>query len=301
MKYRQSRPARKPTAPAGSNPRLAIIRNNSYDSQFSFNLQQKALQWEKNQEKQWNKEYEEYVSHHEAADYNEEHPYQLVSEGQCDIGRSRHGRALLMQFAETNDMFVVLQIYADMQRNPIDQSGSTEGVPCPNTKKAMVDALNTLNQKEDWNFQIKFNDTVCVEYPLDWRKEMPTDATLKDENGDTCLVYMFYKYPFVENWGKNLMSPAYNKAKTEVCDRIIGLKCAYAIVDDGYSSILLVLNVPKLTNLGVFDRAPVMLCKLEPGYGSHLWWMLRALDNSKKHRVMLKKYMTYNHHLQFDR
>lgn len=174
---------------------------------------------------------------------------------------------------------------------------SADGTPCYATKKALSQTLLHFHRLGILKPTITYKETICTDLGDGGRKELPVDAVLRNENGDICMLFMFYKYPFVTDWIEQLQDVKHWGTLKDLSDRLLRLKCAYVIVDDGYNSMLLGLKATLLKGVNTFDysQSPLLCMPLDPlrpmNYFFH-WWILKAMENAQKHREIIEKNVT---------
>lgn len=214
---------------------------------------------------------------------------------------SRSGHKLMNLMFDTENMVTTLKIHAGLRRKPFLQSNSDVGTPSDNTKRDMIEAVEVLNEMGLANWKITFKDTIVETFPNGFSKRLPVDATIRDEDGNIYMTYMFFRYPYVTDWIKkgakyNAAGVAYGKTKTDIFDRLLLLKCAYCLVDDGYSTMLAGVDPTLFDKLKTGQKIPdVYMYNMEDGtFNFQFLRLLKAIDNAELHRVLLKKYMPAN-------
>lgn len=173
---------------------------------------------------------------------------------------------------------------------------SAVGVPSYATKKALTQSLVQFHRVGVFKPRINYNATIAIEYD-DGCKELPIDAVLTNENGDNCMIFMFYKYPFVTDWIKNIYQCKHGDTLREIGDRLLRLDCAYCIVDDGFSSMIVGIKATVINGLNSWDRSqmPVLFGPSDPRKPTCAffdWWILKAVENVEKHKQIFEENVT---------
>lgn len=186
-----------------------------------------------------------------------------------------------------NEFLVALDFPEDYSSN------SKDGVPCSHTKK-LIGVCERLLRAAGLDLRVVYNDTISVPCGHGWFTDEAVDATVRNGNGDIVMVYLFFKYPFVTEWDEDPRNRVYTPKTIDVGVRLLGLRCSYALVDDGYTCKTLAISPQSNKDLNRF--APKEMVTTDRSFPSpllgfyHCNWMVKALENYEKHKQMWKSY-----------
>lgn len=155
-----------------------------------------------------------------------------------------------------------------------------EGKPTSNQKKVLDRVLKTF-QLSGYVFDIKYDYSFRIPGPKYFFKYVKTHGALTNENGDAICIFMFRKYPYVPD--RELVDtddkaidrlPDKMEFTNTLLSKLVFLKCGFAIVDDGKSTLLLEFN----------PEQAIDMTRKNPGFlatpFAHTMWTLDDTDPS---------------------